>query len=121
MRGINAKKETFEEVEVMETRMLFTCLRVDPKTVPKGMYMYEVRHDDDGRGDPVQIGKWIIVNHWGTLISNRPIKLGPLAPNGNAYLDIDPDKDWNYLGTESTLADYMKKHPPIKESQEAER
>ena len=121
MSRINAKKETFEEVEILKTRMLFSHKLIDPKTVPKGMYMYEVRQKDVGDGTPVQIGKWIIVNHSGTLISNRPIKLGPTAPNGNAYLDIDPDKDWNYLGTESTLADYMKKYPPIKESQEAER
>lgn len=117
----NAMTETFEEVEVLNRRMLFTCLRIDPKTVPKGMYMYEVRHDDDCQGDPVQIAKWVMVNHWGTLITNRPIKLGPLAPNGNAYRDIDPDKDWNYLGTDSTLAAYMKKHPPKEKPIDIER
>ena len=57
--------------------MLFTCLRVDRDTVPQGMYMYEVRHDDDQQGEPVQIANWIMVNHWGTLISNS---LG--APTG---------------------------------------
>lgn len=75
MGGIDATKETFESVTVLDKPMLFTCARIDRDTVPKGMYLYEVRHDDDQRGDPVQIGKWIMVNHWGTLISNRPIRL----------------------------------------------
>ena len=67
--------EKFEDVTVLGHPMLFTCLRVDRDTVPQGMYMYEVRHDDDQQGEPVQIANWIMVNHWGTLISNRPIRL----------------------------------------------
>ena len=58
MGGIDATKETFESVTVLDKPMLFTCARIDRDTVPKGMYLYEVRHDDDQRGDPVQIGKW---------------------------------------------------------------
>lgn len=69
--------EKFEDVTVLGHPMLFTCLRVDRDTVPQGMYMYEVRHDDDQQGEPVQIANWIMVNHWGTLISNRPIRLEP--------------------------------------------
>ena len=57
MGGIDATKETFESVTVLDKPMLFTCARIDRDTVPKGMYLYEVRHDDDQRGDPVQIGK----------------------------------------------------------------
>lgn len=72
--------EKFEDVTVLGHPMLFTCLRVDRDTVPQGMYMYEVRHDDDQQGEPVQIANWIMVNHWGTLISNRPHSLG--APTG---------------------------------------
>lgn len=73
--------EKFEDVTVLGHPMLFTCLRVDRDTVPQGMYMYEVRHDDDQQGEPVQIANWIMVNHWGTLISNRPIRLEP-RPDG---------------------------------------
>ena len=69
--------EKFEDVTVLGHPMLFTCLRVDRDTVPQGMYMYEVRHDDDQQGEPVQIANWIMVNHWGTLISDRPIRLEP--------------------------------------------
>ena len=115
--GIDARKESFEEVTVLGVPMLFTAMHVDKSTVPKGLYLYEVRHDDEGRGEPVQLGNWILVNHWGTLISSRPVRLTQVPYRDNAYRDIDPEKDWKYEGVESTLRDYMKRHPPKKEKQ----
>lgn len=112
---LDAMKEVFEEVTVLGKPMLFTCCRIDRSTVPHGLYMYEVRHDDDGRGDPVQIGKWVMVNHWGTLISSVPIKLDSYKTASNAFRDIDPEQDWNYEGVDSTVREYLKRHPPKKE------
>lgn len=83
--SVDARKERFELVEVFDRPMLFTCLRVDRNTVPKGLYLYEVRNDDDQCGIPVEIGRWIMVNHWGTLLSATPIKLEPNRYNNNAY------------------------------------
>lgn len=112
--SLDAMQENFEEVTVLGHSMLFTCARVARSTVPKGLYMYEVRHDDDQQGDPVQIANWIMVNHWGTLISNRPIKLTPSPTINNAYREINPEKDWNYEGIVSTVKEYMAKYPPVK-------
>lgn len=117
MYRLNAMNETFEEVTVLGKPMLFSCCRIDRSTVPKGLYMYEVRHDDDQRGDPVQIANWIMVNHWGTLISNEPLNLNSHKAANNAYLDIDPENDWNYEGVEATVKEYMEQHPPKKEKQ----
>lgn len=114
MIRVDATKEIFERVTVLDKEMLFTCSRVDRRTVPKGMYLYEVHHDDFGRGDPCEIGKWIVVNHLGTLISNEPIKLVPEQGRNNAFLDIDPENDWDYEGIDSTLKEYMEEHPPQK-------
>ena len=91
--SVDARKERFELVEVFDRPMLFTCLRVDRNTVPKGLYLYEVRNDDDQCGIPVEIGLWIMVNHWGTLLSATPIKLEPNRYNNNAYRHIDPEND----------------------------
>ena len=115
--GIDARKESFEEVTVLGVPMLFTAMHVDKSTVPKGLYLYEVRHDDEGDGEPVQLGNWILVNHFGTLISSQPVKMTQVPYRDNAYRDIDPEKDWKYEGVESTLRDYMKRHPPKKEKQ----
>ena len=108
----NAMAESFENVTVLNHPMIFTCLRIDRSTVPEWLYMYEVRHDDDCQGDPVQIANWIMVNHWGTLISNKPIRLEPSANENNAYRDIDPENDWNYEGTLTSVKEYMEKNPP---------
>lgn len=114
---LDAMKETFEEVTVLGKPMLFTCCRIERSTVPKGLYMYEVRHDDDQRGDPVQIANWIMVNHWGTLISSEPLNLNSYKTANNAFLDIDPENDWDYEGIDSTVKEYMAQHPPKKEKQ----
>ena len=109
---VNAMTEKFENVTVLGHPMLFTCARVDRDTVPEGLYMYEVRHDDDQQGDPVQIANWIMVNHWGTLITNKLIRLEPSERINNAYRDIDPEEDWNYEGSVATVKEYMEKNPP---------
>ena len=111
---VDAMEETFENVTVLGHPMLFTCLRVDRKTVPEGLFLYEVRHDDDQQGEPVQIANWVMVNHWGTLISDRKIALEPNISGNNAYLDIDPENDWNYEGTTAKVQDYMKDRPAEK-------
>lgn len=110
----DAMQEQYERVTVLGLPMLFTNSRLDRETVPKGLFLYEVHHDDDQQGDPVQIGKWIMVNHWGTLISNKPVKLEPSPSIDNAYRDIDPENDWNYEGKEATIQEYMAEHPPEK-------
>lgn len=110
---VNAMTEKFEDVTVLGHPMLFTCLRVDRSTVPEGLYLYEVRHDDDQQGDPVQIANWIMVNHWGTLITNKPIRLELSERVNNAYRDIDPEEDWNYEGSVTTVKEYMEKNPPM--------
>lgn len=107
--------EEFESITLFGQPMLFTCLRCDRDTLPAGMYMYEIRHDDDGRGDPCEIADWIMVNHWGTVISNRPVNLTEEQPSGKRFRLIDSENDWNYEGEMLTLKEYMQQHPPVKE------
>ncbi len=108
----NAAESIFEIVTVLGKTMLFTEARIDRDTVPENLYMYEVRHDDDQNGDPVQIGRAIWVNYLGTLISAEPLDLQEDRHRNNAYLDIDPEKDWTYETTDSTLKEYMDEYLP---------
>lgn len=96
MARYNVKDVIWEKGEVLGRKGLFTELRIDRDSIPDGWHMYEVRHDDC-QGDPVQIARWVIVNHLGTLLVKEPFDLEPSKVNNNAYLDIDPDKDWDYL------------------------
>lgn len=105
---VNATTEQYENVTVLNKPMLFTSLRVDKATVPDGLFVYEVRHDDDCKGIPTELAKWIMVNHWGTVISAYPVELTEKTPN-NAHHFLD-ENDWHYEGTSSTLGEYIAKH-----------
>ena len=111
---VDVTEETFENVTVFGQPMLFTCARCDKSSLPRGMYMYEIRHDDDMQGIPCEIAERILVNHWGTVISNKPVELTEQFPSGKRFRLINEETDWNYEGTEQTLAEYMRQNPPQK-------
>lgn len=101
-----AISEDFEEVTILGKPALFTPIRIDRSTVPSGYYLYEVRHDDDGLGDAVQIARNILVNHWGSIITHDEILL-PV----DGYLDIAPD-DLNYgAGDCRSIEEFSTKYP----------
>ena len=105
MASFNAMEEGFEEVTILGQPALFTSVRINRASVPRGYYQYEVRHDDDYNG-VAQIARGIMVNHWGTLIVREEIKL-----HSDGYLDIAPE-DLNYsTGDCSSMEDYMQKYP----------
>lgn len=93
---------------VFGEKMLFTNARVERSTVPKELYLYEVRHSDEDWGEPIQVAEWIRVNHWGTLLSAKPIKLEKSPVIDNFYRDIDAETDWNYESYEISVREYMK-------------
>lgn len=113
MARYNAMEEHFEEITVLDKPALFTGIRIERDTVPKGLYLYEVRGDDDGGSDPVQIARGIVVNHYGSIITREPIKLPQ-----DGYLDIDPEKDWNFAGGDCrTVKEFQEKYPPAKKKE----
>lgn len=120
MKRTAAREAAFEAVTVLDHPMLFACFRIDRNSVPDGLYLYEVRHDDDQQGLPVQIADWVLVNHWGTLITDTPIPLEPNFNGSNSYKDIDPEEDWNYEGYSQTLKEYMEESPVVSSMPESE-
>ena len=109
MAGYNAMEEIFDEIIVLEKPALFSNMRIDRNTVPKDLYLYEVRHDDEF-GDPVQIAKGIMVNHFGSIITREPIDLP-----ADGYLDINPEEDWDFAGGDcQTVKEFQEKYPPSK-------
>ena len=96
----NAFEVTYDEVKLFSRTALFSNDRIDKSTVPEGYFMYEIRHDDEGFNNPVQIGKSIAVNHFGTIITNERIILDP-----DGFRDMDIDA-LNFIGGKS-LKDFM--------------
>lgn len=102
----DARKLSYDSFELYGRDVLFTQTRVDRDTLPKGIYAYDLRHDDDD-GIPCTLEKHVVVNHFGTVLSNRPFSLPK-----EGYRLIGED-DYSFSGLpECTLADYMKTHPP---------
>lgn len=83
---LNPNKLKYETYYLFNHKVLFTPLRIDEKLLPKGIYKYEVRNDESGH--MVELAKNIVVNHWGTILSSRKLKL-----NENGYLKIAEGKD----------------------------
>ena len=106
MARFDAQKENFEEVTILDKPALFTHARIDRSTVPEGYHLYEIRHDDDGQGDAVQIARGILVNHWGSVITNEEIALPP-----DGYLDIEPEALNYSTGDCENIFEYMEKYP----------
>lgn len=103
--------ETFEEVLVCGQPALFFDSRIERNTVPDGLYLYEVRYDDDNIGEPVEIARNILVNYYGCIITNKPIEL-----NERGFLVIDPDNDWNYscAGDCRSIREFVETYLPDK-------
>lgn len=86
----HANNVTWYKVEVLGEQGLFTDSRVDKGTIPDGWYFYEVRHDDNDWCEPIEIALGVLVNYFGTLITNEPLSLI------DGYLYIDAETDWKY-------------------------
>ena len=69
-------KETFTRVRVCGIECDFSDMRIDRSTVPKARYQYEVADDDESQGDPARVKRGIMVNFFGTLISDVPLPIG---------------------------------------------
>ena len=94
----------YEQVTVLEKEAIFTDLRVLRDSVPKGFSCYEVRHDDESQGNPVEIARGILVNFYGTLLVQGSLER--VEKEGYCFLEED---DWNDSGERSfTLEEYRK-------------
>lgn len=78
MKAKNYKEidQKYEEGELFGQPVLFTDLRVSRKDLPKGIYAYSLRHGDEDWGEAVEVARNIIVNHYGDILTYKPIDIG---------------------------------------------
>ena len=50
----------------------FSDLRIQRESIPEGKYAYDLRDADCG-GNVCQVQYFVLVNHFGTIITNTPI------------------------------------------------
>ena len=89
-------------VAVQGKPYLFTNMRIDRKTLPKGFYAYDVR-DDSCDGECWQFQHIVRVDHWGTIIGLEELELDN---NGQFWADPDPDEP-DYSSEGQNIGFYM--------------
>lgn len=95
----DAGKEMFELVEIDGQEVLFTNSRLDRSTVPHDLYCYDVRESEGFSGDPVTLEPYVMVNHWGTVLSKNEFVL-----NDDGFYPVN---DFNYTGETMNIKEYM--------------
>lgn len=65
-----------------ENKGYYTNMHVDRRTIPKGWYVYDIRHDDAWKLSTIE--NKVIENHAGTFLTQTPLKL-----NKNGYRCLD--------------------------------
>ena len=109
MTPINANETGYERFEILGRDALFTSLRIDRKSLPEGLYAYDLRDCDDCSGDPCEVKSFVLVNHWGTVIVKEPIE----GADEGIVLD---DEDYNYLGEDMTLDEFANPAPKMEQT-----
>lgn len=63
-------RKELTRVKVCGIECDFSDMRIDRSTVPEGRYQYEVADDDESQGNPSRVKRSIMVNFFGTLLSD---------------------------------------------------
>ena len=50
-----------------------SCTRIPKEERDKTLYYYDVRHDDNCKGEAVMLRPFVMVNHWGTIVTEQPL------------------------------------------------
>lgn len=103
MKPLDATTQQYELAEIDQRIVLFTNMRLDRDTVPEGLYCYDVRDSDNLDGSMVEVKPYLMVNHWGTIVSREPF---PMNEWGSYY-----PEDWGYLSDTLTLSEFTAATP----------
>ena len=98
MKAEELYNEEFDLMEINDVEVLFTPARINRNIVPAGLYVYDIRSNDDGTEDYCVIENKVLVNHTGTIISKTPFDF-----KGNDFIHIE---DYGFFD-ECTLSQYI--------------
>lgn len=81
---------------------LFSELRVDAPTIPKGLTPYNIRYSDHDDSVPATIEPRVRVDYFGTVIVNEPLDF-----DGSGYIEI---LDWNFGNASADHPEWEKQY-----------
>lgn len=92
-------------------RAAYVDLRISRKSLPEGIYLYDVRDtSDDGGWYIGNVEDFVLVNHAGTFITTKPLTmLHPDWLSRGVYLDLsDNNEPFEYLGGIASLRQFIE-------------
>ena len=107
--------EKYQEVEVFDVPGLFSNGRIDPATIPEGMYVYDLRGSDDDPGEPIAVENHVTVNHAGSIITAKPLELGE-----DGRLMLSEDEGLNFVGGEISAYRFFNAQQKDRNTEEVE-
>lgn len=100
MATFHAASEQYELGELDGRLVAFTNMRLDRESIPDSLHCYDIRDSDNLDGSCAEVKNYVMVNHWGTILSKAPF---PLDDHGSYY----PEEDMNYLGVTVSLQEWL--------------
>lgn len=91
-------------VEFLGQSALFVEARLDPEKLPSGLYMYDIRGDENGdwaNGGQVKPSVW--VNWVASILVKTPIHF-----KDEVSILYDEDESPNFTGDEMTIQEFLK-------------
>jgi len=107
--------EKYQEVEIFDVPGLFSNGRIDPATIPEGMYVYDLRGSDDDPGQPITVENHVTVNHAGSVITAKPLGLGE-----NGRLTFTEEEGLNFVGGEISAYRFFNEQRKDRNTEEVE-
>lgn len=104
--------QTFQLFIIDGHEVLFSDSRISSedrnKLTQKGLHIYGARHDE--KGYMCQIRDYIMVDHFGDLISKTelPVKSDPKYPKLGSFWDVNEKEDVTWTPIHITLDQYLK-------------
>ena len=107
--------EKYQEVEIFDVPGLFSNGRIDPTTIPEGMYVYDLRGSDDDPGQPITVENHVTVNHAGSVITAKPLDLGE-----EGRLTFTEEEGLNFVGGEISAYRFFNEQRKDRNTEEVE-
>ena len=102
---VDAKSESYYKAIVRGKEFLFSDMRIDRKTVPEGIFLYEVREADEYSGEAAEISESILVNFYGSLLTNEAITEWDDEFNGRHFIYLKYSEDPEFFETDEGISE----------------
>lgn len=93
--------EKYDLIELFGKPALFTSDRLTKSDIPKGLYLYHVRGDDDTTGGFAALEPKVMVNHFGSVITKEPVDFGE-----KGYIEFTEDTEPHFTGRQVSFSEF---------------